>query len=192
MSNQAQAERETRLTRIRQLSNMMKWFVTVLLILVAVISAGLVSALLLPAILDVSTAIFEIAPVERKLSEVPFGQRLGLIALVFSAFFLLSRLFWNIRQLFVQFHNGAFFTSSTQTRILNAGLWLLAFGFFDILSKPVASVLLTWDHALGDRSLVVELTGSELFFLVFGSLMLVFGWIMREAASLADENRQFV
>ncbi|MEO9530492.1 DUF2975 domain-containing protein [Roseibium sp.] len=192
MSTLEGLERDTRLRRIRRLSNAMKWFVTVLLVLMSVASAILVFMLLLPAFLDVPNGLLDSAGLERKLEEVPVAQRLGLGAMVVLAFFLLRSIFWNLRQLFVQFHDGAFFAPATQAHILNAGFWLIAYGLFDILSDPVSSVLLTWDNAPGARRLEVELSGGEFFSLVFGALLLVFGWIMREAASLADENRQFV
>lgn len=185
-------ERDKRLTRIRRLSNVMKWFVTALLILISVVSAILVFILLLPALLDISTGMLDLAGKERRLGDIPLAQRLGLIAMVLFAFFLLRKILWNIRQLFAQFQGGAFFAPATQAHVLNAGLWLLAYGVFDILSAPVSSVLLTWDNAPGERSLEIALNGGEFFFLVFGALMLVFGWIMREAAALANENRQFV
>ncbi|MEM5582234.1 DUF2975 domain-containing protein [Roseibium sp. AS2] len=192
MSTLEGLERDTRLRRIRRLSNAMKWFVTVLLVLMSVASAILVFMLLLPAFLDVPNGLLDSAGLERKLEEVPVAQRLGLSAMVVLAFFLLRSIFWNLRRLFVQFHDGAFFAPATQAHILNAGFWLIAYGLFDILSDPVSSVLLTWDNAPGARRLEVELSGGEFFSLVFGALLLVFGWIMREAASLADENRQFV
>lgn len=192
MSTSEGLEREKRLTRIRRLSNVMKWFVTALLILISVVSAILVFILLLPALLEVSTGMLDMAGKERKLGDIPIAQRLGLVAMVLFAFFLLSRILWNIRQLFTQFHDSAFFAPATQEHVLNAGFWLIAFGAFDIVSDPISSVLLTWDNAPGKRSLEIALNGGEFFFLVFGALMLVFGWIMREAAALANENRQFV
>ncbi|KZM49247.1 hypothetical protein [Labrenzia sp. OB1] len=192
MSTPEGLEREKRLTRIRRLSNVMKWFVTALLILVSIVGALLVLLLLLPTLLDVSTGMLDLAGKERRLGDIPFAQRLGLVAMVLFAFFLLRRILWNIRQLFAQFEDGAFFAPATQAHVLNAGFWLLAYGVFDILSDPISSVLLTWDNAPGKRSLEIALNGGEFFFLVFGALLLVFGWIMREAAALANENRQFV
>ncbi|GAB4522910.1 MAG: hypothetical protein Tsb0019_24820 [Roseibium sp.] len=192
MVSPEQVEREQRLTRIRQLSNAMKVVVTVILVLISVISALLFLLLLLPAVLDVSTGTLALTGVDRMLDDVPVLQRLGLAAVVALAFWLLCRIFWNVRQLFCRFSEGAFFTPGTQAHILKVGTWLLAYGVFDVLSDPIGSVLLTMDNAPGERRLELELSGSEFFFLIFGALMIVFGWIMREAASIAEENRHFV
>jgi hypothetical protein len=192
MVSPEQVEREERLTRIRQLSNAMKVVVTVILVLISVISAILLLLLLLPALLDVSTGTLALTGVDRMLVDVPVLQRLGLAAVVALAFWLLCRIFWNVRQLFCRFSEGVFFTPGTQSHILKVGTWLLAYGVFDVLSDPIGSVLLTLDNVPGERRLELELSGSEFFFLIFGALMIVFGWIMREAASIAEENRHFV
>lgn len=185
-------ERQIRLERIRRISSVMKWVVTAVLIAISVVSALLVFTLVLPALSLVPAGLLADSGIDRKLTDIPVVQRLGLAALVCLAFFLLRRLFWNIRQLFAQFHAGIFFAAPTQTYILNAGFWLLAFGVFDFLSDPVRSVLVSLDNAPGQRQLVLELGGGEFLYLIFGTLMLVFGWIMREAATLADENSQFI
>lgn len=188
----ARDERQSRLARIRRISNVMKWVVTAVMIVISVVSALLVVTLVVPALALDPAGVLANSGVDRKLADIPIGQRLGLAALVCLAFFLLRRLFWNIRQLFTQFHAGDFFAAPTQAYILNAGFWLLAFGAFDFLSDPVRSVLVSLDNAPGQRQLVLEFSGGEFLYLVFGALMLVFGWIMREAANLAEENSQFV
>lgn len=192
MSELEQIEREKRLTRIRCLSTTMKWFVTVVLILIAVIGALLVVMILLPALLDAATETLDLSDIERDLGDIPFAQRIGLSIVAGCAFCLLIGICWNIRQLFDQFRKAAFFAPQTLSRMIKIGIWLLAFGAFEILSDPITSVLLTLDYPVGERQVEMEFDGGELFFLIFGSLMLVFGWIMREAATIAEENRQFV
>jgi len=192
MVSPEQTERERRLARIRQLSNAMTVFVTVILVLISVVSAILLFLLLLPAILEVSTGRLALTGVDRMLGDIPFWQRLGLAALVAVALYLLCRIFWNLRQLFFQFSRGAFFVSTTQSHILSLGVWLLAYGVFIVLASPIGSLLLTLDNVPGERRLELDLSGSAFFFLIFGALMIVFGWIMREAAAIAEENRHFV
>ncbi|WP_305989690.1 DUF2975 domain-containing protein [Roseibium sp. MMSF_3544] len=187
-----QAAREIRLSRIHRLSSTMKWFVTVVFVLIAVLGSLLALVTLLPVMAGITASMLDLADVERKLSDVPLGQRVGLVATVCVAFFLLGGICWHARQLFDRFSNGAFFEPETQSRVVKIGAWLIAYGVFDILSNPISSVLLTWDRAPGQRQLEIALNGGEFLVLIFGALMLVFGWIMREAATLAEENRQFV
>ena len=61
-----------------------------------------------------------------------------------------------------------------------------------LFASTILSALLTWDFPAGEGEIEVALDGGEAFFLIFGALMLVFGWIMREAATIDEENRQFV
>ncbi|WP_299480986.1 DUF2975 domain-containing protein [uncultured Roseibium sp.] len=192
MSELEQVERELRLSRIRRLSTAMKWFVTVVLIMVAVVGALLVITVLLPVVLDAVTETVDLSDIERDLGDIPFVQRIGVGIVLACAFALLLGICWNTRQLFDQFRKAAFFAPETLARIIKIGIWLLAYGIFDILSDPILSVLVTWDFPNGEGKIEVALDGGEAFFLIFGALMLVFGWIMREAATIAEENRQFV
>ena len=192
MSEIEKTERAIRLSRIRRLSMAMKWFVTVVLILISVIGTFLVALVLLPALLEAATETVKLSDTERNLGDIPFVQRLGISAVLGIAFCLLLGICWNIRQLFDQFRRAAFFASDTLSRMIKIGMWLLAFGVFDILCDPILSALLTWDYPDGEGKINVALDGGEAFFLIFGALMLVFGWIMREAATIDEENRQFV
>jgi len=192
MTELEEVERAKRLSRIRRLSTTMKWFVTVILILVAVFGALLIALLMLPVALEAAAESLELTDLERPLGEIPFGQRLGMGVVIGCAFCLLMGICWNIRQLFDQFRKAAFFAPETLSRMIKIGSWLLAYGVFDILSDPILSALLTWDFPEGEGEIEVALDGGEAFFLIFGALMLVFGWIMREAATIDEENRQFV
>lgn len=192
MTELEQKERKRRLVRIRQVSTAMKWFITVVLVTIAVSGALVVAMILLPALLDVTTETLELTEVERALGDIPVAQRIGLSLVAVTAFALLLAICWNVRQLFDQFRKAAFFAPETLSRMIRIGIWLLTYGAFEVLSNPIVSVLLTIDFPEGQRQIDMELDGDEFFFIVFGALMLVFGWIMREAATIDEENRQFV
>ncbi|GGB50405.1 hypothetical protein GCM10011316_23180 [Roseibium aquae] len=185
-------DRKKRDTRIRRLSAFMKWFVTATLALVILAWGLLIVALVVPELIADNTDMLEWGEIERPLLEVPQTQRLGFVVLITVIFSLIGATCWNMRQLFERFRKGEYFATQTLTRIVSIGTWLLSLAVFTVLSGPVGSVLLTIDYPPGERVLHVELDGGELLLLTFGGLMLVFGWIMREAALIADENRQFV
>ncbi|GAA0772857.1 DUF2975 domain-containing protein [Roseibium denhamense] len=186
-------EREQRLVRIRRVSAFMKWTVTVLLGLIFLIGVVLIVGIALPADLMIAPEeTIEIADIERPLGEIPQLQRLFISAMTGVAFLLLMGAGWKLRQVFKRFQKMEFFSPKTLASIISFGSWLIGFAVFDLISDPVGSVLLTFDLPKGERSIDVTLDGGEVFILLLGALMLLFGWILREAALIADENRQFV
>ncbi|MTI42065.1 DUF2975 domain-containing protein [Roseibium hamelinense] len=193
MTDTLMAERADRLARIRRLSGFMKWFLTVVMGLVVIIGLFLVVTLCLPAdLLFTADEMIDIADVERRMGDIPLGQRIAIAGLTGLAFFLIAGACWHIRLVFKRFQHIEFFDPRTLSSVVSFGRWLIIFAIVDLISDPVGSALLTLDLPEGQRSIDVTLDGGELFFLILGSLMLVFGWILREAALIAEENKQFI
>lgn len=193
MSELEQAEREKRLLRIRHVSTFMKWAVTVVLALILVLAVIVSIGIVLPNDLMIGPEeTIDVGASERTLGDIPQVQRVGLALLVAAAHIMLMFATWHIRTVFQHFQRMEFFSPKTLSNVFSFGIWLIAFAVFDLLSDPIGSVILSYDLPEGERSLDLTLDGDEIFFLVFGALMLLFGWILREAALIADENRQFV
>jgi len=187
------ADRERRLVRIRRVSAFMKWVVTVVLVLIVILGVVLTIGIALPNdLLIAADETLDVADVERRLGDVPHIQRIGIAVLTAIAFGLLTIAGWNIRQVFKRFQKMEFFSPKTLANVISFGIWLIAFAVFDLISDPIGSVMLTYDYPPGERAIDVTLDGGEIFFLILGALMLLFGWILREAALIADENRQFI
>ncbi|EFO29015.1 conserved hypothetical protein [Roseibium sp. TrichSKD4] len=193
MATDLSARQHPRLNRLYGLSCVMKWVSTLCAAIMVVVALGLALALIDPSLdfLATETAVY-LDEQERPYADIPFVQRMGILCLMLVYFGILIAMAWNLRRLFSQFQELRFFELATLNRILLAGSCLIAFGVFDIVEDPISSILATLDYPEGQRQLIVGLDGSELFFLVFGGLILVFGWIMREAAAIDEENRQFV
>ncbi|MEM9631316.1 MAG: DUF2975 domain-containing protein [Pseudomonadota bacterium] len=193
MSELERIDREKRLARIRHLSAFMKWAVSLVLVLILLLGGLVIVELALPTELLFSPdETIDFAEVERRLDEVPYLQRLGIAGLFGIAIALLSLAVWNIRQVFKRFQAMEFFSPKTLANVISIGVWLIIFAIFDLISDPIGSVILTYDFPPGERLVEVSLDGAEIFCLVLGALMLLLGWILREAALIADENRQFV
>jgi len=187
------ADRKKRLTRIRRVSGIMKWVVTVVLAVILFFGVIITISIALPnEFMIAADDTLDVADVERNLREVPQLQRVGIAALAAIAFTLLMIAGWNIRQVFNRFQQMEFFSPKTLANVIAFGTWLIAFAVFDLISDPLGSFILTLDLPPGERQVDITLDGGEIFFLVLGALMLLFGWILREAALIADENRQFV
>lgn len=187
------ADRERRLTRIRRVSAFMKWVVTVVLAIILIFGVIVTIGIALPNELMIAAdEMLDVADVERRLGDVPHFQRIAIAGLAAIAFTLLLIAGWNIRQVFRRFQKMEFFSPKTLANVISFGVWLIAFAVFDLISDPIGSVLLTYDYPPGKRAVDITLDGGEIFFLILGALMLLFGWILREAALIADENRQFI
>ncbi|MBN8182396.1 DUF2975 domain-containing protein [Roseibium aggregatum] len=193
MSELEWAEREKRLTRIRRVSAFMKWAVTIILLILLGLGVVVTIGIALPNEFMIGAEeTFDVADTERMLGDIPQVQRIGISILAAIAFSLLLAVGWNIRQVFKRFQKMEFFSPKTLANVFSFGIWLIVFAVFDLISDPIGSVLLTYDFPPGQRTVDISLDGGEIFFLVLGALMLLFGWILREAALIADENQQFI
>ncbi|MBO6510101.1 MAG: DUF2975 domain-containing protein [Roseibium sp.] len=193
MSELEQAVREKRLVRIRRVSTFMKWAVTIVVALILVLAVVVTIGISMPNDLMLgSEETIDVGDYERALGDVPQAQRIGLALIFAAAHVMLAIATLHIRAVFLHFQKMEFFSPKALSNVISFGIWLIAFAVFDLLGDPIASVILTADLPEGQRSLELALNGDEIFFLVFGGLMLLFGWILREAALIADENRQFV
>jgi len=188
----AQSERMRRVARIQRLSAVMKWFVTVFMGVVVLAAVLLVLSLSWPDFFVDADDMLEVGSIERPILELPLLQRIGFSALVVAAFGMILGMCWHARQAFSHFQKGDYFQPGTLSCIVALGFWLIGFGVFEVVSDMIGSVLLTLDHPEGERQLEIDIDGGEVFFLTFGALMLVFGWIMREAATIDEENKLFV
>ncbi|EAV40765.1 hypothetical protein SIAM614_17174 [Stappia aggregata IAM 12614] len=193
MSELEWAEREKRLTRIRRVSAFMKWAVTFILLILVVLGLVITIGIALPNDLMIGAEeTFDVADTERMLGDIPQVQRIGISVLAAIAFGLVLAVGWNIRQVFKRFQRMEFFSPKTLANVFAFGIWLIVFAVFDLISDPIGSIILTYDFPPGQRAVDVSLDGGEIFFFVLGALMLLFGWILREAALIADENQQFI
>ena len=193
MQDQVQLERAQRLRRIHALSQVMKWFATVVIVLFAVIAGIVAAAMFVPLAMEfVFTEALDIGDVSREIADIPVVQRIALALLIFLAFIILIIATWQIREVFSHFQRREFFAAQTLSRVISLGRWLVILGLYDFLSDPIGSLLLTIDLPAGQKEVEVSIDGGEIYFIIFGCMMILFGWIMREAASIEEENRQFI
>ncbi|MCK7612785.1 DUF2975 domain-containing protein [Roseibium sediminicola] len=185
-------DRDRRLDRIRRLAGVMKWVVAALFIVLVLTGLFLIAALIWPEPLGAGGETIDFGLVERPIAELPLLQRLGLAALTGIAFLLLTGTFWHIRRIFAQFQKTEFFSPATLSTVFAIGIWLIAFGALGAANDPICCFLASLDLPKDQRIIEMNIDGGAIFFTVLGTLMLLFGWILREAALIADENRQFV
>ena len=121
----------------------------------------------------------------------PF-KRIGLLALM--AFPLAVTLYglWHARLLFASYERGEVFTSTAAGHIRLVGLAMLINAILSVAVHTLGSILLTYDNMAGSRAIAVSFSSDTYSLVLTGGLLIVIGWVMREAARLSEENRQFV
>lgn len=190
---EATEDRPARLRRIRRLSAVMTWGTTGLAVAMGLIVTLAVIWLAWPALFpQLADELFEIAETERNLLDIPLSQRLGLALLGAVGGGLITLILVRLRQIFAGFQRMEFFAAQTLGKVIALGRTLLVFGVFDIFHDPLGTLLMTLDLPEGQRTMELSLDGGEIFVLIFGAIMLTFGWILREAALTHEENQQFI
>jgi len=185
-------EQDVRIGRIARVSRVMKWILTLFIILVTVIGLVVLCLLLNPDLLEAGNEVIDFGDSGRTYGEVPHMQR-WILAFFYDASigtFLMT--LWYMRSVFARLQVLDFFSSKTLSSMVWCGIWFVVFGVMDFLEEPVASVLTTFDLPESQRQLAIELEGGEIFFIIFGVMFMTIGWVMREAARLQEENDQFV
>lgn len=113
-----------------------------------------------------------------------------IIAVVPLAIYIFSLL--QVRALFRGYARDEVFTKEAAGRLRLIGGALVVSVPVGIVAGSLVSVVLTAANAVGERQLAISFGSQEFGALVFGGLLLVVGWVMGEAARIAEENRQFV
>jgi hypothetical protein len=182
-----------RLQRIQRCAQAMKWTASICLAGLVPLSGLLALSVLYPHYVPfIGDNPVSIGEEERMLSELSLAQRGSLTVLLIVSLSLLLGALWTLRGLFARFQNAEFFTGRTLDAMASLGFWLISYAIFDFASDPVSTLIATMDYPEGQRVVDVSVDGGEIFCMILGTLMLLLGWVMREAAALAEENRQIV
>ncbi|MCV0427673.1 MAG: DUF2975 domain-containing protein [Roseibium sp.] len=185
--------RSKRLQRIKLCARLLKWAMTVCALALFVLATVLVLSVLSPEIAFVSGhGTVTIEDTERVIADMSPAQRGALATLVLVMFTLLIGAVWTLRSLSLQFESMDFFSPKTLETVVSLGIWFISYAIFEVASDPVTSLILTLDYPEGEKIIDVTVDGGEIFCMILGALLLLFGWIMREAALLAEENRQII
>lgn len=185
--------RDIRLKRIRSCAGFVKWALTLCALALPVLGIGLFLSVLFPSLPSFNgEESILVGDAERSFLSMSFLQRALLSVLIAISFFLLMNALWSLRMLCARFQHMDFFSASALKRMIMAGVWLISYAIFDVASDPVAALIATMDYPETQRVVDVTVDGGEISCLILGALMLVLGWILREAALLAEENRQII
>lgn len=176
-----------RLQRIRRVSRAMAW---VTLAGALLVPAGLVAlALLEPTGFDdwlrgsvdaSHTAVLTPA------------TRIGTLAIASIPAALAVAVLLLLHKLFLGFSKGAVLVPASGRILRQIGLIVTVLAPLEIVLRAAASVVLSLPNPPGEREFAIGIGSSDLTTLIGGMLLIVLGWTLEEAASVADENSRFV
>lgn len=102
---------------------------------------------------------------------------------------------WTLAQaqaLFRHYAAGDVLSSESARRLSRIGSGLLAIAALGVIVRPIQTVLASLGNPPGERVLALTLQGPDFGLVLAGGLMTVIGWVMAEAARIAEDNRGFV
>ena len=162
------------------------------------------ATLLLMSVLVVSAVIFLIMPqlaFDVLASQIP-GQSAdmpvttpiiyGLQAAGWVVLGLNLYVLWHIYSLFSLYALDETLSDRCGFHIRRIGVGLILFPVATTVYRAVASVLLSWQNAPGERELVLAIDVQGLGFAIGGALLLLIGTTIRQATAIAAENRGFI
>jgi hypothetical protein len=99
---------------------------------------------------------------------------------------------WEARGVFRLLGATEFFDPAAPPRLVRLGVLAVAASVAGMVVRLVVGLVMSSADPAGPRQLVIAISSSEISALIVGLLLLAFALVMREAVSVAAENRSFV
>jgi uncharacterized membrane protein len=173
--------------RITPLSNLLYWVCTVL----AYVLPILVIVKILQGWFDPAVVVAQYAVLPSGVRVTPIQSTLVAAVAVFATYPLVAT-FLGMRRLFGRYRQGEILSDACASDILRIGQALFAVAATTVIVPTLQILILSWNIGPGQRLLSIGLDGSTLGFLLSGGLLIVIGWVMREAAKAAEDAKGFV
>lgn len=114
----------------------------------------------------------------------------ALVSLVPLAIALMA--IWRLWGVFAEYGQGRVFSRRALTCLRGFARWLMANALVSPLYGAALSVIVSWNHGPGKRTLSLEVSSDDYAQLVFGFVVLAICTVMAEAARVAEDNEGFV
>ncbi|MCB1874922.1 MAG: hypothetical protein KDH88_03015 [Chromatiales bacterium] len=105
---------------------------------------------------------------------------------------LLAYALFHLSRVFRVFTAGTWFVPAVSEGLIRFGFALGLYGALSPLMRTLVTLAITYRNGEGDRLLAIGFTGNDLVLAMVGTLIVILGYIMREATTIADDNRQIV
>lgn len=118
--------------------------------------------------------------------------RIGVAAIACVPIAVMLYGLWQVRGLFAEFARGDLFNTCAARRLELFGFSVLAQGPLGPLTATAIALAASLANPPGQRLLVLTFSINDYFALIVGGALVAAARVMREAASLAEENASFV
>ncbi|MBM7067072.1 DUF2975 domain-containing protein [Actibacterium sp. 188UL27-1] len=99
---------------------------------------------------------------------------------------------WHLHRLLARYALGETLSPACAQALRRIGQGLLAVAAFSFVSNTIDILILTALNASGERTLSIGIEDSDLALVLAGTVVILVGWVMGQAAEMADENRSFI
>lgn len=170
--------------RVKRLSSVLFWVVSAGLILVP--AAAVLSFSMDPP--DLADSFPNVAIADPLPGWTPGAVFAAGLLPIAAALFVL----WQMRALFRLYKRGEMLSSGCALAILRIGAGVLAVMGLKIMAFTLQVLALTLGNPPGKRSLAIAIDSSDLGMMLAGAFVLVIGWVILEAARIAEDHRSIV
>ncbi len=98
----------------------------------------------------------------------------------------------HVRALFARYSQGETLTPACAKHIHQIGMGLLASAMLGLVTRPIQIMLASLSNPPGERVLALGVGSADLGLVLAGGLMLTIGWVMGDAARIAEDSKSIV
>lgn len=99
---------------------------------------------------------------------------------------------WRLRRCFLGFARGELFVPGSLRAFRDFSGALAAAALFTIPAHTLLGLVMSWGAPAGQKQLAVSVSSDALLMLFLAAALAVIGWVLAEAAAIAEENAGFV
>ncbi|CAH0536831.1 DUF2975 domain-containing protein [Vibrio marisflavi] len=125
-----------------------------------------------------------------KLTHVPLSLLTRLLALIASLALssIVIYALWNLVKLFRNYEQCDIFSLENAKLYQKLGYSVFYWVIGSIVYKTVIILILSFNNPPGQRLLAISFGGADLLTLLFGLIIMIISWVMKEGYMIADEN----
>lgn len=100
--------------------------------------------------------------------------------------------FWAMAAVFQLFAQGDYWHADLGNSVRRFGKSLVLFGALSPVMRTLLGLAITLDNPQGQHMVVIRLVSNDFVIILVGLLLIMLGYALKEAAVLAEDNRQIV
>ncbi|HMT91487.1 hypothetical protein [uncultured Thiothrix sp.] len=100
--------------------------------------------------------------------------------------------FWAMAAVFKLFAQGDYLHPDIGKQVQCFGKSLALFGVLSPLMRTLLALVITLDNPEGQQILMIRLVTNDFVIILVGMLLIMLGYALKQAAMIAEENRQIV